>query len=162
MMAVANIASILEYGKEGGVLKRIAGSGPRENGGKGPDADTKVLSKRGDGMHGRTESVLKKMEVDEPEEMHEDEMHEYDRFSDDHDASQPSDEAPQAFQRSVQLVFAILSHTMRHPVRKPTPWARWEFVDETYLSLHMRNCQQDVRSEALSSKARIIIRLPRE
>ncbi|KZS89877.1 hypothetical protein SISNIDRAFT_444548 [Sistotremastrum niveocremeum HHB9708] len=124
MMAVVNIASILEYGKEGGVLKRIAGSGPRENGGKGPDADTKILSKRGDGMHGRTESVLKKMEVDEPEEMHEDEMHEYDRFSDDHDASQPSDEAPQAFQRSVQLVFAILSHTMRHPVRKPTPWAR--------------------------------------
>lgn len=126
MMGVVNIASVLEYGRDGGVIKKAGSSSTVR------DTTNVILSQRdkdkdikGDG-HKRDdidgEPDLKHMEVDEPEDMHEDETHELEAISG--DTLYPPDELPPAFRLALQLTFMMLSHVLRHPIRKATPFAR--------------------------------------
>ncbi|RDX48390.1 hypothetical protein OH76DRAFT_671253 [Lentinus brumalis] len=120
MMALINIGSLLEYGRPTAVLRRVAGIETRSQGAPNlsPTLPTGVtagkikvlMAKRLDGDNS-------KMEVD-------DEDVDVDRTAS--DAASPisqGPELPQALHLAMQLTFMMLSHTLRHPFRRPSEYA---------------------------------------
>ena len=117
MMALVNIGSLLEYGRPTAVLRRIAGIETRALGGPGtsPTLPTgaaagrmKVL------MAKRLDGDMSKMDIDDDAAA----------------AGEPpltpapqEPELPTALSLAMQLTFAMLSHTLRHPFRRPSEYA---------------------------------------
>ena len=111
MMALVNISSLLEYGRPTAVLQRIAGIETRTSGGPGmsPTLPTgaaagrmKVL------MVKRLDGDMSKMDIDD-------------------DATATGEPhlspAPQEPELPTALSLAMLSHTLRHPFRRPSEYA---------------------------------------
>ncbi|KAI8998858.1 hypothetical protein BD414DRAFT_476257 [Trametes punicea] len=119
MMALINIGSLLEYGRPTAVLRRVAGIETRMPGAPGASpvlangataGKIKVLmAKRLDGDHS-------KMEIDEEDV-------DVDRLVESPVAASPEPELPVALQLAMQLTFIMLSHTLRHPWRRPSEHA---------------------------------------
>ena len=120
MMALINIGSLLEYGRPTAVLRRIAGIETRTPGGPGlsptlPSGVTagkiKVL------MAKRLDGDSSKMEIDDDD---------VDIDKSAGDAASPvsqEPDLPQALKLATQLTFMMLSHTLRHPFRRPSEYA---------------------------------------
>ncbi|KAF7304708.1 PINc domain-containing protein [Mycena kentingensis (nom. inval.)] len=117
MMAVVNISAVLEYGKPTGVLKKSGGVGATRD---GATSSMRVMSKRA-----QAEDDKNKMDVDD-------------------DNMQPTSpamsevepdlaEPPVSFRLAQELMFAMLSHVCRHPMRKSNPYARSNL--NPYLSI---------------------------
>ena len=154
MMGIINIASIMEYGRPGGVLRKVGCVGSKEVSGHGPQAASaiamRVQAKKV--AAGILESKTTLGGVDE-EKMDVDEEHALNPLS--HHLSRgmdcvmksptlPEAEAqtggtararedsngdgirdhPPAFKFALQLVFQMLSSVLRHPTRKPSQYAR--------------------------------------
>ena len=154
MMWIINIASIMEYGRPGGVLRKVGCVGSKEVSGHGPQAASAIA------MRVQVKKVaagileLKTMlgSVDE-EKMDIDEEHALNRLS--YHLSRgmdcvmksptlPNAEAqtgstararedsngdgihdhPPAFKFTLQLMFQMLSSVLRHPTRKPSQYTR--------------------------------------
>ncbi|KAJ7109155.1 hypothetical protein C8R44DRAFT_277493 [Mycena epipterygia] len=110
MMAVVNICAVLEYGKPTGVLKKAGGVGTRDMSGASAVA-MRVMAKRG-----LAEDDKDKMDVDE-----EGVQQTSPAMS---EAEPAATEAPAPFRFALQLLFAMLSHVLRRPTRKSSPFAR--------------------------------------
>lgn len=148
MMGVVTIASIMEYGRPGGVLRKLGCVGSKEVGGHGLQAASaiamKVQAKKV--AAGILESKTMLGEVNE-ERMDVDDMnslsHHPSRTMDSVMKSPTMPDAepqtsngggnsngdgipdqPPAFKFALQLAFQMLSSVLRHPTRKPSQYAR--------------------------------------
>ncbi|KAF9232140.1 hypothetical protein BU15DRAFT_81571 [Melanogaster broomeanus] len=118
MMAVINIAAVMEYGRPGGVLRKIGGAGTRD----GPlAAPVRVVAKRSPAIQHEVDEEEKRMDVDD------------DGAKPDPPQAQTSPassedviafELPQTFKYAVELAFTMLSRLLRNPTRKASPFAR--------------------------------------
>ncbi|KAG1756261.1 uncharacterized protein EDB91DRAFT_1091560 [Suillus paluster] len=111
MMAVVNICAVLEYGRPGGVLRKIGGVGARETGTGGPAI--KVVKKGHAAPVHREEDGG--MDVDD-----EGDPQASPSLS---DANKPV-ELPVSFKLAMELAFSMLSFVLRNPTRKASPFAR--------------------------------------
>ncbi|KAJ6546460.1 hypothetical protein DFH09DRAFT_1171098 [Mycena vulgaris] len=108
MMAVVNVCAVLEYGKPTGILKKAGGVSTRDMSGA---SAIRVMAKRG-----LNDDDKDKMDVDvEGVQQTSPAMS---------DAEAAATEPPAAFRFALQLLFAMLSHVLRRPTRKPSPFAR--------------------------------------
>ncbi|KXN82534.1 Telomerase-binding protein EST1A [Leucoagaricus sp. SymC.cos] len=107
MMAIINIASVLEYGKPSGLLRRMGGVGGRE-------ANGRVIAKK------TATSEENKMDVDD--EHGHGHIPQTSPTLSEADSYMPED--PPAFTYALQLTFAILSFVLRNPTRKATEFSR--------------------------------------
>ena len=116
MMALVNIGSLLEYGRPTAVLQRIAGIETRTSGGPGmsPTLPTgtaagriKVL------MVKRLDGDMSKMDIDN------------DAAAAGEPPLSPAPQEPElsALSLAMWLTFAMFSHTLRHPFRRPSEYA---------------------------------------
>lgn len=123
MMALINIGALLEYGRPTAVLRRVAGIETRGTGASlSPTLPTgatagriKVL------MAKRLDGDTSKMDID-------DEDIDVDKAAAGETPSAPSPisqepELPAALKLAMQLTFAMLAHTLRHPFRRPNEYA---------------------------------------
>ncbi|KAJ6623408.1 hypothetical protein B0H10DRAFT_2009580 [Mycena sp. CBHHK59/15] len=110
MMAIVNICSVLEYGKPTGVLKKVGGIGTRDMSGASAVA-MRVMAKRA-----LADEDKDKMDVDD-----EGVQQTSPAMS---DAEAASSEPPASFRFALQLMFTMLTHVLRRPTRKPSPFAR--------------------------------------
>ena len=152
MMGIVNIASIMEYGRPGGVLRKVGCVGSKEVGGHGSQAASaiamRVQAKKVAAGISESKTVLggvdeEKMDVD-------DELaplsHHLSRSMDcvmkspslaeaeaesqtsgaagAREDSNGTPEHPPGFKFALQLVFQMLSSVLRHPTRKPSQYAR--------------------------------------
>ncbi|KAF5330656.1 hypothetical protein D9619_005946 [Psilocybe cf. subviscida] len=133
MMAVINISSILEYGRPNGVLKRLGCIGSRDATGPQAAAAMRVMAKKVaagvPGAHVDDE----RMDVDEDGVP----------AAESHETMNAADYSA-SFASALQLAFAMLSHVLRHPTRKATPYARSELnpyltVMLTFLSTLLKH-----------------------
>ncbi|KAJ7134972.1 hypothetical protein C8R43DRAFT_894524 [Mycena crocata] len=155
MMAIVNICAVLEYGKPTGVLKKAGGVGTRDVSGASAVA-MRVMAKR---VH--AEDDKDKMDVDE-----EGVQQTSPAMS---EAEAASSEAPAAFRFALQLLFAILSHVLRRPTRKPSPFARSNLnpyltVVLTFLATvlkHPQTLEAIERSVPWNDLAKFFARIPR-
>ncbi|KAJ7098134.1 hypothetical protein B0H15DRAFT_824243 [Mycena belliarum] len=132
MMAVINICAVLEYGKPTGILKKSGGVGTRDMSGASAVA-MRVMAKRG-----HAEEDKDKMDVDE-----EGVQQTSPAMS---EAEAEPAEAPAAFRYALQLLFAMLSHVLSRPTRKPSPFTRstlnpYLTVVLTFLATVLKNRQ---------------------
>ncbi|KAF9009359.1 hypothetical protein BDQ17DRAFT_1388235 [Cyathus striatus] len=108
MMAVCNIAAVLEYGRSNGVLRKIGGVGARDVGGQQQAAVMRVMAKKA--AAGVGEPTDERMDVDEAPV---------------HPESEPEQPLqPPAFKFALQLMFEMLSFVLRHPTRKASQFSR--------------------------------------
>ena len=154
MMGIVNISSIMEYGKPGGVLRKVGCVGSKEVG--GPQAASviamRVQAKKVAAGISESKTVLggvdeERMDVDEEHDVHP-LGHHLSRGMDCVMKSPTLPEAkaepqtggaagaredsnsdgipdhPPAFKFALQLVFQMLSSVLRHPTRKPSQYAR--------------------------------------
>ncbi|KAJ7752078.1 hypothetical protein B0H16DRAFT_1887390 [Mycena metata] len=113
MMAIVNICAVLEYGKPLGVLKKGGGVGTRDMSGASAVA-MRVMAKRAQAEDDKDKD---KMDVDE-------EGMQQQTSPAMSDAEAAATEAPVSFRFALQLLFAMLSHVLRRPTRKSSPFAR--------------------------------------
>ncbi|KAF7359539.1 PINc domain-containing protein [Mycena sanguinolenta] len=116
MMAIVNVCAVLEYGKPTGVLKKAGGVGTRDLSGPSAVAQMRVvMAKRAAAdADGKDKD---KMDVDEDNAP----QQESPAMS---EAEPDVQAAPASFRFALQLTFAMLSHVLRCPTRKPSPFAR--------------------------------------
>ncbi|KAJ8482289.1 hypothetical protein ONZ51_g5452 [Trametes cubensis] len=119
MMALINVGSLLEYGRPTAVLRRVAGIETRAPG--APSASPVLANGATAGkikvlMAKRLEGDHSKMDVD-------DEDVDVDKAADGTSPTSPEPELPVALQLAMQLTFILLSHTLRHPWRRPSEYA---------------------------------------
>lgn len=124
-MAVINLGSILEYGRQNAVLRQISGIEGRTNQPINGAMAAKVklmMAKRLDGNGGADE---KKMDVDEDEggALQEKIDGLSPVVSEPTPTATEGPEMPAQLKLAVQLTFAMLSHTFRKPTRQTTPFA---------------------------------------
>ncbi|KAJ7349482.1 hypothetical protein DFH08DRAFT_778758 [Mycena albidolilacea] len=117
MMAIVNVCAVLEYGKPTGVLKKAGGVGTRDMSGASAVAQMRVvMAKRA--AADADDKDKDKMDVDEdgaPQQA-----------SPAMSEAEPDAafEAPASFRFALQLMFAMLTHVLHRPTRKPSPFAR--------------------------------------
>ncbi|KAJ7721075.1 hypothetical protein DFH07DRAFT_1008258 [Mycena maculata] len=109
MMAIVNICAVLEYGKPTGVLKKAGGVGTRDMSGASAAA-MRVMAKRASAAD---DGDKDKMDVDDDAPQQTSPA-----------MSEAEPEPPAAFHLALQLLFAMLTHALRRPTRKPSPFAR--------------------------------------
>ena len=118
MMAVTNIGAVLEYGRPGGVLRRMGGTGSRDSGSTAP---FRVFAKRSVAFQPEDDAEEKRMDVDD------------DGLKSDPFQAQTSPMLPdsplslelsQAFKHALQLAFSMLLLVLRNPTRKASPFAK--------------------------------------
>lgn len=129
MMGVVNIGAVFEYGRPGTVLRRVGG---KEMGsGVGTEvAAMKVMMAKKVLSGGNVTSPVDEetMEVDEPRRLpvvrtfgsHQISP----TTSECEEVVQHEDDHPPSFKYALQLTFAMLSHVLRRPTRKASPFAR--------------------------------------
>ncbi|KAK7023722.1 PINc domain-containing protein [Favolaschia claudopus] len=117
MMAIVNVCAVLEYGKPTGVLKKAGGVGTRDLSGASAVAQMRVvMAKRAAAEADDKEKD--KMDVDEDAAPQ--------QASPAMSEAEPdaAADAPASFRLALQLMFTMLSHVLRHPTRKSSPFAR--------------------------------------
>jgi protein SMG6 len=147
MMAVINVGAVFEYGRPGGVLRRVGG---KEGGGVAVEAAAmKVMMAKKMMTSGGGED--EKMDVDErPQVRQTNGTNQISpAASEAEDTHVPREEVvehPPAFKYAMQLTFAMLEHVLRRPTRKASPYARSSLnpylsVVLTFLSTALRQPQ---------------------
>ncbi|KAJ7602470.1 hypothetical protein FB45DRAFT_1072964 [Roridomyces roridus] len=111
MMAVVNVCAVLEYGKPTGFLKKAGGVGTRDMSGASAAA-MRVMAKRASAA----EEDKDKMDVDQDGVLQ--------QTSPAMSEAEADAQAPAAFRLALQLLFAMLTHTLRRPTRKSSQFAR--------------------------------------
>ncbi|KAJ6547339.1 hypothetical protein B0H19DRAFT_1075225 [Mycena capillaripes] len=157
MMAIVNVCAVLEYGKPAGVLKKGGGVGTRDMSGA-TAVMVRVMAKRALADDDKDKD---KMDVDE------DGMQQTSPTMS--EAEPDAAEAPAAFRFALQLLFAMLSHVLRRPTRKPSPFARSNLnpyltVVLTFLSTvlkHPQTLEAMERSVPWDDLAAFFARIPR-
>ena len=118
MMAVTNIGAIMEYGRPGGVLRKMGGAGTRDAASSAP---FRVFAKRNMPPQPEEDTEERRMDVDDeaprPSPL---QAHTSPTLPD----SPLSLELSQAFKHAMQLAFSILSFVLRNPTRKASPFAK--------------------------------------
>ncbi|KAH7100673.1 hypothetical protein BKA62DRAFT_830869 [Auriculariales sp. MPI-PUGE-AT-0066] len=118
MMAITNIAAVLDYGKSTGVLRAVGVFGEKK--------DTKEVEKPRAGMKRKNESsapapeeedLTRKMDVDEPEETDEPPADTAGT------APRSDDDVPVSFSLALRLMSSMLRYVLRHPKLRRTPVA---------------------------------------
>ncbi|KAF9228014.1 hypothetical protein BS17DRAFT_747074 [Gyrodon lividus] len=118
MMAVVNIGAIMEYGRPGGVLRKIAGAVMRDSASAAP---VRVVAKRSTAVHHEGDGEEKRMDVDDDGAMPDSSQVQISPALS--EGVQPL-ELPQTFKFALELAFSMLSFVLRHPTRKASPFAR--------------------------------------
>ncbi|KAJ7429046.1 hypothetical protein B0H11DRAFT_2267534 [Mycena galericulata] len=113
--------AVLEYGKPTGMLKKAGGVGTRDMSGTSPAA-MRVMAKRASAA----EEDKDKMDVDDDGAPH--------QTSPAMSEAEPDAQPPAAFRLALQLLFAMLTHALRRPTRKPSPFVHVSF--NPYLLEH--------------------------
>jgi protein SMG6 len=120
MMAVTNLAAVLDYGKSYGVLRSAGVIGEKK--------DTKETEKPRAGLKRKNEAtapipeeedVTRKMDVDEPEETEEAQQEE----STNDGSPRSADDVPVSFSLALRLTFSMFRYVLRHPKLRRTPVA---------------------------------------
>ncbi|KAI0670612.1 hypothetical protein C8Q78DRAFT_1170843 [Trametes maxima] len=123
MMALINIGSLFEYGRPSAVLRRVAGIETRVPG--APGASPVLANGASAGrikllMAKRLDGDMSKMDVDDDEA-------DIDKAatgaSEAPSPVSPEPELPTALRLAMQLTFVMLSHTLRHPLRRTSEYA---------------------------------------
>ena len=118
MMAVTNIGAVMEYGRPGGILRKMGGTGSRDATSSAP---FRVFAKRNAVFQPDEDVEEKRMDVD-------DDTSKSDPFQSQTSpllAESPvSLELSQAFKYAMQLAFSMLSFVLRNPTRKASPFAK--------------------------------------
>ena len=117
MMGVVNLGAILEYGRASGVIRRSGGLGTREGSNLGAAAVRVVIKK----PTAIVEDDDAKMDIDD-----------FKGKNQTSPATSEADEAtgsyaneyPASFKLAAQLTFAMLSHVLKNPMRKSSPFAK--------------------------------------
>jgi protein SMG6 len=149
MMGIVNIASIMEYGRPGGVLRKVGCVGSKEVG--GPQAASaiamRVQAKKVAAGILESKTMLggvdeERMDVDEEHNVHPLSHHLLrsmdcvmrsptlpEAEAEPQTGGAPEDsngipDHPPVFKFALQLVFQMLSSVLRHPTRKPSQFAR--------------------------------------
>ena len=132
MMGIINIASIMEYGSPGGVLRKVGFVVSREVNGHGPQTaiaiGMRVQAKKVAAGILESKTVLggvdeEKIELPTLPEAAEPQTGGTARAREDTNGDSIH-EHPPAFKFALQLVFQMLSSVLRHPTRKPSQSAR--------------------------------------
>jgi hypothetical protein len=120
MMGVINIGAVLEYGRASSVVRRAGGFGGGPNAGS---AGVKVMVKRATTI---AEDEEMKMDVDDSADLKLAAAVQASPATSEADkaVSAMADDYPTLFKLAAQLTFAMLSHVLKHPTRKPSPFAR--------------------------------------
>ncbi|KAH9853995.1 hypothetical protein C2E23DRAFT_727275 [Lenzites betulinus] len=142
MMALINIGSLFEYGRPTAVLRRVAGIETRTPGAPGASpvlANGTTAGKIKVLMAKRLEGDMSKMDID-------DEDVEIDKLT-----LQPGElpspitpeaELPTALKLAMELTFVMLSHTLRHPRRRPSEYSAlnpYNTIILTFLATVLRD-----------------------
>jgi len=122
MMAVINVSSVFEYGRPSGLLKKLGCVGTKEVNGPQAAAAMRVMAKKAaagvpgstGGSHGHHPHAVDEEKMDVDEEM---------RSPTIPSAEDALMELPAAFKFALQLTFAMLSHVLKKPTRKPSQYA---------------------------------------
>lgn len=117
MMAVTNIGAVMEYGRPGGVLRKMGGTGTRDAASTSP---FRVFAKRNAPARPEEDPEERRMDVDD------------DALRSSPLQAQTSPmlstdspiELPQAFKYAMQLAFSMLSFVLRNPMHKASPFAK--------------------------------------
>lgn len=118
MMAVVNIAAIMEYGRQSGVLRRIGGVGAtREGTGLAP---VRMVARRNPTAHHENDREDRSMDVDDESPVVA--AGQAVSFAPPHADSAP--DLPPMFKFATQLTFSMLSFVLRHPTRKASQFSR--------------------------------------
>lgn len=117
MMAVTNIGAVMEYGRPGGVLRKMGGTGSRDAASTTP---FRVFAKRSVIAQPEEDAEEKRMDVDDDESRSDPQSQTSPMLPD----SPLSLELSQAFKYAMQLAFSILSFVLRNPTRKASPFAK--------------------------------------
>ncbi|EJF65625.1 hypothetical protein DICSQDRAFT_77263 [Dichomitus squalens LYAD-421 SS1] len=123
MMALINIGSLLEYGRQTAVLRRVSGIETRSVGGPSlsPTLPTGVTAGRIKVlMAKRLDGDTSRMDIDDED------GEGRQGASETPDGSTPTaqePELPATLKHAMQLTFMMLSHTLRHPLRRPSEYA---------------------------------------
>ena len=120
MMALINIGSLFEYGRPTAVLRRVAGIEQRTPG--APNLSPTLPS----GVTAGKIKVLMAKRLDEDSSKMEIDDDDVDIDKSAGDAASPvsqEPDLPQALKLATQLTFMMLSHTLRHPFRRPSEYA---------------------------------------
>lgn len=120
MMAVINLGAILEYGWASGVIRRAGGLGTREGSNLGSTA-VKVIVKR-------ATTILEddKMDVDDTDnhKLSTGAIQASPATSEVDEVVPTAEEYPAPFKLAAQLTFTVLSHVLKNPSRKASPFAK--------------------------------------
>lgn len=153
MMAVVNIAAVLEYGKSTGLLKSVGGVGPAKEAGAAQaaaaQAKVNMISKKLDEMDvDDTEGTTMDKELDVEHVDPDTRSNGVLNVSPMQTAAQPIlpdvTDPPLAFKYALQLTFEVLSFTLRNPLRSPSPYIRpslnpYNTVILTFLSTVLKH-----------------------
>ncbi|KAH9483736.1 Telomerase-binding protein EST1A [Psilocybe cubensis] len=122
MMAVVNIASILEYGKPNSVLRKIGCVGPKEVNGPQVVAAMRVMAKK---AAGGAPSAVDEEKMDIDDDRGDEPMKSPTILSaeDSQTAENSLPEQPPALKFAMQITFAMLSHVLRRPTRKSSQFS---------------------------------------
>jgi protein SMG6 len=120
MMGMINIGAVLEYGRASSIVRRAGGFGGGPNAGS---AGVKVMVKRATTI---AEDEEMKMDVDDSADLKLAVAVQASPATSEADeaVSAMADNYPTLFKLAVQLTFAMLSHVLKHPTRKPSPFTR--------------------------------------
>jgi protein SMG6 len=164
MMAVVNISAMLEYGKPSGVLRKRGGVGARDL--AAISTGMRVMTKRG-------ALEEEKMDIDEQQHGRSPDLKATItaiQTSPTLALAEATTEPPASFKLALQLTFAMLTHVLRNPQRKASPYARSTL--NPYLTLlltflatvlrHPATLELLERSVPWEELARFFARVPRD
>ncbi|KAI6038993.1 hypothetical protein EDC04DRAFT_2868129 [Pisolithus marmoratus] len=116
MMAVINIGAIMEYGRQGGVLRKVGGMGAgRDGAGITP---VRMVARRNPIIHHEVDREDRSMDIDD-----ESPVAAACQAATLPDADSTPD-LPPMFKFAMQLAFSMLSFVLRHPTRKASQFSR--------------------------------------
>jgi hypothetical protein len=122
MMGVVNLGAVLEYGRASSVVRRAGGFGMKEGTNLG-STGVKVVVKRATTI---IEDEETKMDIDDGSDLRLAAAVQPSPATSEADeaVSKIADQYPAPFKLAAQLAFSMLSHVLKNPTRKASPFAR--------------------------------------
>ena len=123
MMGITNLGAVLEYGRTSSVVRRAGGFGGVKEGTNLGSTGVKVVVKRATTI---AEDEETKMDIDDGLDLKVAAAVQATPATSEADetVSIVTDEYPVPFKLAVQLTFSMLSHVLKNPTRKASPFAR--------------------------------------
>jgi protein SMG6 len=123
MMGITNLGAVLEYGRASSVVRRAGGFGGVKEGTNLGSTGVKVVVKRATTI---VEDEETKMDIDDGPDLKVAAAVQASPATSEADetVSIVTDEYPAPFKLAVQLTFSMLSHVLKNPTQKTSPFAR--------------------------------------